>query len=83
MDFLVLAKQCEVTRKEMADPWYYPAKKDPQRMMLEEMLRLQVNPKTGVADYAPVSREVFESLNASLREMGYVKGVIKYEEMIR
>ena len=54
-----------------------------QRMMLEEMLRLQVNPKTGVADYAPVSREVFESLNASLREMGYVKGVIKYEEMIR
>ena len=54
-----------------------------QRMMLEEMLRLQVNPKTGVADYAPVSREVFESLNASLREMGYVKGIIKYEEMIR
>ena len=54
-----------------------------QRMMLEEMLRLQVNPKTGVADYAPVSREVFESLNASLREMGYVKSIIKYEEMIR
>ena len=54
-----------------------------QRMMLEEMLRLQVNPGTGVADYAPVSREVFESLNASLREMGYVKSIIKYEEMIR
>ncbi|MBO4842424.1 MAG: ABC transporter substrate-binding protein [Bacteroidales bacterium] len=54
-----------------------------QRMMLEEMLKLQVNPLTGVADYAPVSREVFESLNASLREMGYMSHAIKYEEMIR
>lgn len=42
LEFLVLAKQCEVTRKEMADPWYYPAKKDPQRMMLEEIAETSV-----------------------------------------
>ena len=54
-----------------------------QRMMLEEMIRLQVNTVTGVQDFAPVRREVFESLNAMLREMGYLKRDIKYEEMIR
>lgn len=42
LDFLVLAKQCEVTRKEMVDPWYYPAKNDPQRMMLEEIAETSV-----------------------------------------
>jgi NitT/TauT family transport system substrate-binding protein len=54
-----------------------------QRMMLEEMLRLQVNPVTGVADFAPVRPEVFESLNTTLREMGYIRSDIKYEEMVR
>lgn len=54
-----------------------------QRMMLDEMLRLQVNPETGVADFAPVKRPVFDALNTMLREMGYLKTGIKYEEMIR
>ena len=54
-----------------------------QRMMLDEMLDLQVNPVTGVADFAPVNRKVFESLNAMLRETGHLKTEIKYEEMIR
>ena len=54
-----------------------------QRLMLDEMINLQVNPATGVADFAPVRRDVFESLNAMLREMGYLKSDIKYEEMIR
>lgn len=54
-----------------------------QRMMLEEILALQVNPETGRADYAPIRREVFEDLNARLREAGHMKSDIKYEEMIR
>lgn len=49
LDFLVLAKQCEVTRKEMADPWYYPAKKDPQRMMLEEIAETSIE-KTNASE---------------------------------
>lgn len=54
-----------------------------QRMMLEEMLRLQVNPATGKADFSPVPREVFDSLTASLKEMGLIASDIKYEEMVR
>ena len=54
-----------------------------QRMMLDEMLDLQVNPATGAADFAPVRKEVFDALNAMLRETGHLKNVIQYEEMIR
>ncbi len=54
-----------------------------QRMMLDEMLNLQVNPATGVVDFAPVRRDVFASLVAMMREMGYLKTDVKYEEMIR
>lgn len=54
-----------------------------QRMMLEEMMRLQVNPETGVADFAPVKRSVFEDLTATLLEMGFLKSGINYEEMVR
>ena len=54
-----------------------------QRMMLEEMFRLQTNPLTGQVDYAPVSREVFESLTATLFEMGVLKSGVKYEEVVR
>lgn len=54
-----------------------------QQRMLEEVLRLQVNPVTGKADYAPVDHAVFEDLNASLREAGHLKKDLKYEELIR
>ena len=54
-----------------------------QRMMLEEVLNLQVNPVTGQADYAPVRRQVFEELNSALRESGKLKSDIKYESLIR
>ncbi len=54
-----------------------------QKMMLEEILALQVNPETGRADYAPVRRPVFEDMNASLREAGHLTTDIKYEDLIR
>lgn len=54
-----------------------------QRLMLEEVLRLQVNPVTGKADYAPVSRESFEKLYRLLKETGKVSRELKYEEVIR
>lgn len=54
-----------------------------QRLMLDEILRLQVNPLTDVADYAPVRREVFEELNRSLIEAKILKAPQNYEEMIR
>ena len=54
-----------------------------QQRMLEEVLRLQVNPVTGKADYAPVDHAVFEDLNTSLHEAGHLKKDLKYEELIR
>lgn len=35
--FLVYAKQCEKTRAEMNDPWYYPTKNDPLVRTLQEI----------------------------------------------
>lgn len=40
LSILLLAKRCELTREEMADPWYYPAKVDPQRTALSEIASL-------------------------------------------
>lgn len=54
-----------------------------QKMMLDEVLSLQVNPTTGQADFAPPRQDVFESLKASLTEAGYLKSDINYKEVIR
>lgn len=54
-----------------------------QKKMLQEVLNLQVNPATGKADYAPINREMFEDLNATLREAGHMKTTLKYEDLIR
>lgn len=35
--FLIYAKQCEKTREEMNDPWYYPTKNDPLVKTLQEI----------------------------------------------
>ena len=37
-EFLLLAKQCEETRDRMASPWYYPSKKDPDKMSLTQIV---------------------------------------------
>lgn len=54
-----------------------------QDLMLKEILDLQVNPATGVADFAPVDRQVFEEIKAAMRETGALKSDIKYEDLIR
>ena len=54
-----------------------------QQRMLTEILNLQVNPVTGRADFAPVSRAVFDELNASLHETGHLRSDLKYEDLIR
>lgn len=43
LNILLLAKRCEVTREEMADPWYYPAKVDPHRTALAEIASIGVS----------------------------------------
>lgn len=38
-EFLLLAKKCEETRAKMCDPWYYPAKKDPEKLSLDDIIK--------------------------------------------
>ena len=54
-----------------------------QRMMLDEILRLQVNPATGSADYAPVREETFRQIVDALRAAGYLTRDLDYKQMIR
>ncbi len=37
-EFLLLAKKCEEARSRMCDPWYYPAKKDTEKITLDKLI---------------------------------------------
>lgn len=54
-----------------------------QRLMLDAYLDLQTNSKTGVSDYAPIDREIFDKWANRMFECGYAGRVVNYEEMIR
>ena len=54
-----------------------------QKRMLDEYLDLQVNPGTGITDYAPVRPEVFAKIVEALINVGLIVNNIKYEDMIR
>ncbi|MBR1632237.1 MAG: hypothetical protein IJ686_00575 [Bacteroidales bacterium] len=47
LDFLLLAKQCEKARSEMTSPWYYPSKKDPRRLSLDEVAGKSMSVRNG------------------------------------
>lgn len=54
-----------------------------QKMMLDEMLRLQVNPDTGEPDFAPVSPEKFVHLSEYLIRTGSLVEPVSYKNFIR
>ena len=54
-----------------------------QKLMLDAYLELQVNHNTGKADFAPISRETFESWAKRFYESGSSTRLVKYEEMER
>lgn len=54
-----------------------------QLNMLEEVLRQQVNPATGKADYAPVSKELFDEIVTKMLNQKLISCPIKYEDFIR
>lgn len=54
-----------------------------QAMMLDEVLRLQENPATGIADFAPIDRDIFNALNDDLLRSGIIKEAIIYEDINR
>ncbi|MBQ0086059.1 MAG: ABC transporter substrate-binding protein [Bacteroidales bacterium] len=77
-------------RKEALDiTWKYirehniSTNREHQKRMLDEYLDLQVNPETGVADYAAVKPEVFVKMVEALRNTGHIVNNIEYEDLIK
>ena len=54
-----------------------------QSFMLDEILRLQVNSETGVADYKKVDEQTINLLNDALIELDYIFNPIIYKEFIK
>lgn len=54
-----------------------------QRRMLDEYLDLQVNPATGVADYAAAREDDFNEMINALIDTGYIYGGVDYNEIYR
>ncbi len=52
-----------------------------QELMLREILRLQLNSR-GVADYAPISKQMFDEINRKMYKAKMLKKMVKYEDMI-
>lgn len=57
--FLIYAKQCEKTREEMNDPWYYPTKNDPLVQTLQ-----QVSEKGMISQDKYFNRYVLQTIRA-------------------
>lgn len=54
-----------------------------QKMMLDETLRLQVNPETSKRDFAPLKASVFNKMTGELKSIGAICETIKYEDFVR
>ena len=54
-----------------------------QKMMLEEVLRLQIDSRTGDRSFAPISRELYEEISAKALECGIIINEVPYDKLIR
>lgn len=53
-----------------------------QKMMLEEVLRQQVNRDTGVPDFQPVTRKCFEEMTRKMLQNWLFENAVTYDEII-
>jgi len=72
----------EITMKYITDARAFTTRQL-QKMMLDEILRLQINPKTGTRDFAPVSEDVFNDIQNKLFRVGLISRTINYREICR
>ncbi|MBQ7222868.1 MAG: ABC transporter substrate-binding protein [Bacteroidales bacterium] len=54
-----------------------------QREMLEEVLRLQLDPATGKRTFAPVDEKLYNTILTKAQNAGLVMGDIKYQDFIK
>ena len=73
---------CAISRMYIEDG-HVGSNKVMERMMLQEYLRLQVNPATGKRDFAPVGKQMFEDLVDAMYRAAIIDKKVTYDEMIR
>lgn len=54
-----------------------------QKLMLEEILRLQVNPETGEPDYAHVSKDLYNAMLSDLMDGGFISTPVLYNDILK
>ena len=54
-----------------------------EKSMCNEYLRLQVNPATGEADFAPVSENVFNEIVVKMKDNGLIETSVNYKDFVR
>ena len=54
-----------------------------EKSMCMEYLRLQINPTTGEADFAPVSEAVFNEMVEKLKANGVIENTVNYKDFVR
>jgi len=54
-----------------------------QKCMLDEILRLQINPKTGVQDFTPISQNTFNELQNNLIKVKLISRFVNYSELFQ
>lgn len=74
------AEALEITKKYMKQN-NIPTSNMHQELMLKEILKLQLNSR-GVADYAPISKRMFDDISRKLHKAKMMKRNIKYEDII-
>ena len=73
---------CAITRKYI-ETGHVSSNPAMERMMLKEFLRLQVNPTSGMRDFAQVPEDVFNRLVDSMCRAALIQKPVSYHEMIR
>lgn len=54
-----------------------------ERQMLDAYLDLQVNPRSGVADFSPMPKDVFDNIVDDMYSTGMIDRKVEYNEVIR
>lgn len=54
-----------------------------ERQMLDAYLDLQVNPRSGVADFSPMPKDVFDNIVDDMYSTGLIDRKVEYNELIR
>lgn len=54
-----------------------------QKMMLDKVLGLQVNPDSGQADFSHMDKEMFQNLNEEMKGIGFISNYVNFSDFLK